>query len=202
MKMCAFIAAFGAAVFAMAEQKSYSWTFDPRVAIADATSDPLDPNTVIPGETVIPLPIVDSGTVASIDEVCVDVTHTFVSDVVMALFAPNGTSLAILIDGREFGSGDDLIGEYCFVTGAPEFTFNPAGTTVPTGTYGPNDALGFGDLVGVEKNGTWSLLIVDLALQDVGSIGSVSIDMTNVPEPTSIGLLGLGAVAMLLRRRG
>ncbi|MFN0137255.1 MAG: PEP-CTERM sorting domain-containing protein [Phycisphaerae bacterium] len=202
MKTFAFIAAFGATALAMAKQKSYSWTFDPRVAIADATSDPLDPNTTIPGETVIPLPIADSGAVVSIDEVCVDITHTFVSDVVMALFAPNGSSFAILIDGREFGSGDDLIGLYCFETGAPEFSFNPAGTTVPTGTYGPNDARGFGDLVGVEKNGTWSLVILDLVGQDVGSIGSVSIEMTNVPEPTSIGLLGLGAAAMLLRRRG
>ncbi|MFN0137256.1 MAG: PEP-CTERM sorting domain-containing protein [Phycisphaerae bacterium] len=186
---------------ASADVKAYSWTFDPRVPIPDAAPlDPNDPNSVVPGFAFIPLPIPDAGTVTAIEEVCIDIEHTFVSDLTVGLIGPDGITDVELIDGDFVLDSDGVSGLYCFREGAPAFGSITNGTLIPTGTYGPNDDDGFSDFIGIEKFGTWQLGVFDLVEIDVGSIGGVSIRMENVPEPGTMAMVAL-AGALLARRR-
>lgn len=183
--------------------KGYAFSFEPAVPIQDAifTNGVPDPNDVTPGVTVVPLHVGDVGTMVSVDRVCLDISHTFINDLSVYLYSPGGVSNVRLIDGPNVNSGDDLAGRYCFETGATPFTFNPSGTVIVPGTYGPNDPRGFADFAGDEKFGDWNLVLVDRFPADAGELRGVSIDMTNVPEPGTIGLAAGGAMLLMLRRR-
>jgi hypothetical protein len=53
---------------------------------------------------------------------------------------------------------------------------------------------------GMDPNGTWTFFIADVAAGSEGVLNSYSLQVTAVPEPGCIGLLGLGLGAGIWRR--
>ena len=73
--------------------------------------------------------------------------------------------------------------------------FDDASGVAPGGTYNAN-------IWGGGGSGLWTLTIDDTVGGDPASIGSISIDVEAVPEPTSaVILLGMVGVAVSRRRR-
>lgn len=154
-------------------------------------------------------------TIVSVNSVTVNVSvaHTWVGDITLILTAPNGDDCQLMRRPGTSGvgnSGDWLVGAHVFVasggatipnTGnmAPG-TWNRTNNAGSTSTPPPPDPDDYSVFVGDNLNGLWRLTARDDAGGDTGSIGSWSLDITSIPEPTSLGLLGLGALALLRRR--
>src|ERR1043165_4832635 len=101
--------------------------------------------------------------------VCINITHTYDSDLNIDLIAPDGTDM-LLLSGVG-GAGDDFTNT-CFsqavavsiTSGSPPFT----------GTFKPMNTLGNANN-GQNGNGTWKLRIVDTYPSDVGYVLSWNI---------------------------
>jgi M6 family metalloprotease-like protein len=88
-------------------------------------------------------------------EVSVDITHTYIGDLVVTLVSPQGTSLDL--HNRFGGAQDNLIKSYSIST-TPEL----------------------GKLTGESINGEWSLKVADLAGEDIGKFNRWSLKI--IPE--------------------
>jgi subtilisin-like proprotein convertase family protein len=119
--------------------------------------------------------------------VCINITHTYDSDLRIQLKAPDGT-LITLADG--VGGGNDNFTNTCFNhTAATSIT---AGSAPFTGTYQPQSRLGNVNN-NQNPNGTWTLRITDTYAADVGNLmnwsltfgpnaqGPHQFDSTNIP---------------------
>jgi serine protease len=102
----------------------------------------------------------------------INLRHTYMSDLVITLIAPDGTR--ILLMNRRGGSGDNITNG----------TFDDQASTAVTsaaapfsGTFRPEAALS--GLNGKKTNGAWRLEIRDAATQDVGTLVSWSIIVTS-----------------------
>lgn len=86
----------------------------------------------------------------------IDISHTYVSDLVVRLIAPNG--LSILLHNRTGGSTDNLIRSFTL-----------------------EDNLGLDKLIGIDALGTWTIAIQDLAFRDVGKLNrwGLNIELAN-----------------------
>jgi subtilisin-like proprotein convertase family protein len=140
-------------------------------------------------------------------------SHTFPDDMGILLQAPNGDTV-VIEDGA--GDGTDAVGlnwvfDDSFAAPLPTAgalvsgNFKPgqnqysdlfAAPAPAAGSWFTTFAAAFN---GDNANGTWNLLVQDFIGGDGGSITSWSINLA--PEPTSLSLLALGAVALLRRRR-
>ena len=110
-----------------------------------------------------------------VEQVCVNLTHTWDSDLDMYLIAPDGT-LVMLVSGQG-GDGDDYQNT-CFRADA---SVSIAGQSAPfTGVFKPMGQLG---LVNNGQNGNndWTLRIVDTYPADDGQVLSWSITFGNNP---------------------
>jgi hypothetical protein len=84
---------------------------------------------------------------------------------------------------------------------APFFTELLSGTYQPLGVTQPPDDNGFATFLGSQGAGMWTLLVIDDSFGDTGSIDSWTLRGTYVPEPVTMSLLAIGALATLRRRR-
>lgn len=140
------------------------------------------------------LPITVSGLPTAIDTsfgictVCLNVVHTYCSDIDLILISPTGDS--IFLANNQGGSGDNYQGT-CFNMGAS--TLITAGAAPFIGTFVPENSLNnFND--GQDPNGTWILAIRDEAPADTGHFDSVNLTFcTNPPAdpPTPVGPCGI-----------
>lgn len=138
-----------------------------------------------------------SGTIADVDVLLRSVDHGDVSDLDIALAAPNGRAVLLLGD-RGFKANCDPLGDD-WLTFDDESTRGPVGcTSITTDSYTPNGgtydgtpapsgpwgtALStFDDL---SPNGTWSLYVYDLREEDAGEIGGWEIYFRLRPTITS-----------------
>lgn len=172
---------------------------------------PLPDGTGATYQTSINVPIFsDQNTLNSIEQIrqiCVNMEHSWMWDLDIKLFCPNGDS--IFLQKQDFVTREILLGEpyelddafspfpptpgtgytYCWTPAAEEtwasFTeslpqFN---RTLPAGEYLPHES--FEGLLGCPLSGEWKLEITDLWASDNGWIFFWSIDFTN-PERDQI----------------
>jgi subtilisin-like proprotein convertase family protein len=55
--------------------------------------------------------------------------------------------------------------------------------------------------LGVDPNGDWTLFVADMDLNGTATLDSWGLNLTVIPEPATVGMLGLGAIVTLLIRR-
>lgn len=96
--------------------------------------------------------------------VCINITHTWDSDLNINLIAPDGTDIMLL---SYVGGSDDNFTNTCFSQSAT--TSIVSGTAPFTGTFKPMNTLGNANN-GQNGNGIWKLRIVDTYAADVGNL--------------------------------
>jgi subtilisin-like proprotein convertase family protein len=132
---------------------------------------------------VINIPLNVSGlTPANIDSVnfgletvCIDLTHTWDSDLEIRIVSPDGTT-ALLVSG--IGGSDDNYTNTCFNSYASSSI--TSGSAPFTGTFRPMGQLGLVNN-GQNGNGTWYLRVTDTYPADAGLVLSWNITFGNNP---------------------
>jgi subtilisin-like proprotein convertase family protein/V8-like Glu-specific endopeptidase len=102
--------------------------------------------------------ISESGNILAPIEVSVDITHTYVGDLLVTLYAPDGT--AVVLHSRTGGGDDNLMVTY---------GDGSNGTVIPASG-------GMTALASKEVNGDWRLEISDNANQDTGTLNDWSLN--------------------------
>lgn len=110
-----------------------------------------------------------------LQSVCINLTHTYDSDLEIRLIAPDGTS--VLLSSGNGGGGDNYTNT-CFDPSAPNGI--ASGSAPFTGSFQPQGQLGMVNN-GQNGNGTWTLRVIDLYAQDTGQVISWNITFGNNP---------------------
>ncbi|WP_323788192.1 proprotein convertase P-domain-containing protein [Psychroserpens sp.] len=104
-----------------------------------------------------------------LDEIVLNIDHTYTGDLEISIVAPNGTTVVLLSDSNG-GSGNN----YTNTSFSPDATNSiTAGSPPFTGDFLPEG--NFSDLDGLAADGNWTLKVCDNAGQDIGSVLSWSI---------------------------
>ena len=151
-----------------------------------------------------------NGDITDVNVTLNGVSHTWSDDLEVAL-AFNGTIVELWNDA---GGSDDPNGDVTFddQAAAPidDGSFAAGSGTFQVSAYsvGINNPAATGstlaDFNGQGANGTWSLYVWDDAAADTGSIAggwTLNVVTSNIPEPTSAGLLACGLAGLMIRRR-
>ncbi len=120
------------------------------------------------------------GDTHQIDEVVVNITHTWVGDLDLFLVAPSGESI-LLIDGDTGNSEDDFFNTVFTDEGNPP-TINPSTGTPWTGEFAPMGGSFADAFNGADGSGTWAILACDAVGADEGAITQWSIRFQDNPE--------------------
>jgi subtilisin-like proprotein convertase family protein len=136
---------------------------------SDIPVDILDNDTVIST-----LEITEEGTIADLD-VSLDITHTWDSDLVVELYAPDGTVIELF--SFVGGDGDDFTNTYLDDEAITSIT---DGSAPFTGAFRPTGSLAAFDFLSI--TGTWTLAITDTATGDEGSLNAWSLWIDVIPE--------------------
>ncbi len=144
------------------------------VTFTNPTDFPLNDGSVTPVNSQIVVSGITPQTagVLPIVSVNVNITHTYDEDVTIWLQCPNGSQIDLSSDNG--GAGDNYTNTTFVPTGAPSVT---TGTAPFTGNFTPENA--FSLLNGCGVNGTWTLMVYDLATGDVGILRDWSITFNN-----------------------
>lgn len=110
-----------------------------------------------------------------LETVCINLTHTYDSDLEIRLIAPDGTD--VLLSSGQGGGGDDYTNTCFNIFASASIT---AGAPPFTGTFKPQGQMGMVNN-GQNGNGTWILRIADMAGQDFGNLIGWSITFGNNP---------------------
>ncbi|MEX2242245.1 MAG: PEP-CTERM sorting domain-containing protein [Fimbriimonadaceae bacterium] len=201
---------------------AFAQTFGP--GAGGAIPDGILTNTT-PGVLSTTINVAGAANIASFNWLDVTFTsHTWSGDVEVELVSPGGVMTHAFARVRgtgttTFGDSSDLIGTYRFVdSGGADFNAAAVAadaiTAIAPGTYNRSTTLAdqvgglplinnnpFSIYNGTSPNGVWTLNVRDWAQFDTGTFGSWSFNTTPVPEPASMVALGIGALALLRRRR-
>lgn len=162
--------------------------------------------------------VADAGALTGVEvHLTLGTAHTYVGDLFITL--SNGTTTADIMVrpgsvNFSLGFGWDFGGPYTFADGGASIWAQNGGQysdnfLVPAGTYAASTAGGtlvslnalFG---GQNRAGSWTLRIRDQFSGDSGVVTAWGLTLTTadqVPEPTGLSLLALGAGAAAFRRR-
>jgi PKD repeat protein/subtilisin-like proprotein convertase family protein len=113
---------------------------------------------------------------SSIVHVCIDMAHTWASQVSFTLISPSGTALDLCSNNGGFG--DNFTG-MCFTSGA--VTNITAGFPPFTGNWIPEGPGGFNVFNGENSNGNWVLQVVDNTSGETGFLSQWSIEIQHEP---------------------
>lgn len=133
-----------------------------------------------------------------------NLSHTHPADLDIWLLSPFNTDIRIMGDsGNGFAvEGVDLTFSDASEVLLPDDGQIVSGTYKPAGLASGRDG-GFADLL--QSNGgwplPWTLIVVDDDPVGTGDFGSFTFSGTYTPEPATLSLLALGALAILRRRR-
>jgi len=146
--------------------------------------------------TVSTLVVGSGGTINDIN-VTVSINHTFDGD--LRIFLDHvETATTVQLFANYGGAGANIFATFDDEAGLHISSGFP---NYGGGAYRPTQPLSAFD--GQSVAGTWKLRIIDDNQFDSGRLNSWSIqgDASAVPEPTGLGLLAAGAVAVFVRRR-
>ncbi|MDZ7362581.1 MAG: S8 family serine peptidase [candidate division KSB1 bacterium] len=135
------------------------------------------------GSAVSTLSVTENFIITDVN-VTMNISHTWVSDLVITLTAPNGTSVGLF--SRNGGSGDNLSTTTFDDEAATSIT---NGAAPYNGSFQPDNALAIFD--GLQSNGTWTLRVYDGVAFDGGTLNSWSITF----ERTVVGGGGCNNIA-------
>ena len=143
----------------------------------------------------------DIGDLLSLELDIAGLTHTNPDDLEFILLKPTVGAITVLQD-----QGDGIAIDGVNLTFSDSaLNAAPFGTELFSGTYRPlsGPAEGFNKFVDGTSVGAglWTLLVIDDSAGDSGSFDSWTLRGTYVPEPMTMSLLALGAVATLRRRK-
>ena len=110
-----------------------------------------------------------------IENVSIDITHTFTDDLEITLISPSGTSLILTDDNG--GTGEDFTNTV-FQDGGADIT---AASAPFTGTFEPEGGTFASTFDGENVNGLWTLNIVDDAGGDDGTLNNFEITIEAFP---------------------
>ncbi|MFT7072021.1 MAG: subtilisin-like proprotein convertase family protein [Patiriisocius sp.] len=133
---------------------------------------------------LVPVTVAESGLIgtgANIDNVTVDIAHTWSADLQLTLVSPSGASL--LLANELGGNDDDAYNNTIFMDGGADITMATAPyNTAPFAAEGGAFATAF---AGEEINGDWQLQVCDGAAGDTGTVLAFSLTIcSNAPPPT------------------
>lgn len=137
---------------------------------------PDDLSTIMFTADVSGLPVKTDTLFFGLEQVCLDIVHTWNSDLKIRLQSPSGKTIT-LIEG--LGGDQDNFTNTCLHGNSAQSIFN---AWVPyTGTFRPIGDMGsLND--GTDPNGTWTLIINDIYPQDAGSLLSWNIQFGQNPS--------------------
>lgn len=154
--------------------------------------------------------------ISDIESICFELEHTFMGDLVIQIFCPNGQSMILHQQGgggTQLGEPNQMDGIDCndpTTIGTPyNYCFTPSSTdtwvewvaaqtgwslTLPAGDYEPIDP--FSNLIGCPANGVWTFSVTDNWAADDGAVFSFTLDLDASFDPvieTFTPQIGLGA---------
>ena len=156
-----------------------------------------------------------SGRITDLNVVLNGLSHSFISDVGALLVGPAGQSVVLfdalggtIVTNVNLTLDDQASASLPCIASITSGTFKPTNCVVGDVFPPPAPASGYGSLLSgfnnTNPNGTWRLFINDFVAPNSGSLaGGFGLQVTIVPEPASLFLLGLGllTIAAWLRRR-
>ncbi len=110
-----------------------------------------------------------------VEQVCLNLTHTYLADLDISLVAPDGTVIQL---SAGIGGGDDDMQNTCFRGDAAASI--TSGSAPFSGTFKPVQQLGLVNN-GQNPNGTWKLRVHDGYNDDQGTLQNWSITFGNTP---------------------
>ncbi len=112
-----------------------------------------------------------------LEQICIDITHTYVGDLAISLRSPQGTE--VLLTNERGGNGDNYTNT-CF-DGDVSHPSISTGTPPFTGSFLPEEALGLFNGGTESTLGSWVLKICDNSPGDAGTLNSFSLTFGNDP---------------------
>ena len=122
------------------------------------------------------------GQTASIDELDINLNHTWMSDIDVTIVSPGGVELDLWTS--ICGSGDDATA--IFVDGAAAPSCSTGSIPVLNGTFSPVGGAFATAFAGEEINGTWTLKVDDGVGGDGGQMNAWSMTVTEIPTNCTI----------------
>jgi hypothetical protein len=166
------------------------------------------------GSVTTALVVTDDFVIDDVTVIFTNLSATWGGDVIATLTHVDSATSATfinrvggLIDGGAFdvGDGTSFGGDYQFndvgddLFAAVDALFNP--DVLPAGTYSHINADDLSVFDGLVATGTWQLTIFDAAPDDATSLESWSLELTAIPAPSALAVLGLAGFGGCRRRR-
>ncbi|MBI1226879.1 MAG: T9SS type A sorting domain-containing protein [Bacteroidetes bacterium] len=114
------------------------------------------------------------GNISDVNVKNLNITHTWVDDLVIDLTSPNGTTVRLM--NRPCNDEDNILINFDDEAASPNFPCPP----VDNGNYQPFAALSAFD--GENLAGTWTLTVADVANQDGGSLNAWGLEICYAPN--------------------
>ncbi len=131
------------------------------------------------------LDIASCGSITDLNVKNLDISHTWIDDLIIDLISPAGTTVRLM--NRPCGQEDDILINFDDEAASPNFPCPP----VDNGNYQPFEALSAFD--GENMEGTWTLTVQDVFNADGGSLNNWSLEICYIPSGSPFVLPADGA---------